>query len=102
MNILFRPRFVRDLRAIIEYLDEHSTFASEIFLEELDVVLYEKIPKQPLRFQEFSKMPTVGKVFRRATFKKKWFVVYKVESNQITYISIFHSSRDISKMRFEY
>ena len=102
MNILFRPRFLRDMQVIIDYLEEQSSLAAELFLEELNVVVYEKIPKQPFLYQEFSRIPTAGKVFRRATFKKKWFVIYKVEPNQITYISIFHSSRDISKMQFDY
>jgi addiction module RelE/StbE family toxin len=102
MTILFRPKFVKDLKVVFDYLDNQSVWVAENFMEQLEEMVYQKIPKQPFLYQEFSKMPSVGKVYRRATFNKKWYIVYKVEPTQITYITIFHSSRDITKMNFDY
>ncbi|MCU0347662.1 MAG: hypothetical protein MUC59_12045 [Saprospiraceae bacterium] len=67
MTILFRPKFVRDLTTILEYIEGHSSMAAEDFLEGLEAMVYEKIPKQPFLYQEFSKMLSVGKIYRRAT-----------------------------------
>ncbi len=71
MSIQFTPRFVRELRAITKYIHEQSQAASEKFLDNLEVFVYEKIPPQPYQYPEFSKMRTAAKVFRKAIFKKK-------------------------------
>ncbi|MBK8564807.1 MAG: hypothetical protein IPN76_16090 [Saprospiraceae bacterium] len=102
MQIIFKPRFVTELNGTLTYISEHSLYAREKFLDDLMILISKKIPPQPFLYPEFSKMRTTAKVFRRALFKKKWNVVYKVEPDRLLFISIFHSSRNIAKMKFDY
>jgi len=102
MQIIFKPRFVRELSGTLRYIGEHSLYAKDKFVDDLLVMVSKKIPQQPFIFPEFQKMPTLDKVYRKAIFKKKWNLIYKVETNRLIFLSIFHSSRDVAKMKFDY
>jgi hypothetical protein len=102
MAVFFTAHFAKELGTITKYIHELSPQACQDFLLELNQLVYVKIPPQPFRYPEFSILRTQAKVFRKAIFKKKWNVVYKVEPNRLLFISIFHSSRDSSKMKFDY
>ena len=102
MQIIFKPRFVKELSGTLRYISQHSLYAKDKFADDLLIMISKKIPQQPFLYPEFQKMRTPGKVYRKAIFKKKWNVIYKVETNRLIFISIFHSSRDISKMKFDY
>ena len=102
MYIVFKPRFLKELTGTLQYISEHSLYAKDKFVDDLMIMISKKIPQQPFLYPEFQKMPTIGKVFRKAIFKKKWNVIYKVETSKLIFISIFHSSRDVSKMKFDY
>lgn len=101
MTTLYTPRFVRELNAIVAYIYDKSPQAGDSFVENLEAFILLKIAKQPYAYPAFLKVPNpLPKIFRKAVFKKKWNVVYKIQPNHLLFISIFHSSRDIDKMRF--
>ncbi len=98
---IFKPRFIREFKAIRNYIRGHTVLGAEKFASELENLVLKKIPSQPFSFPEFKKKPTTAKVYRKAIFKKKWNVIYKVEPNRIVYIAIYYSRRNVDRMRFE-
>ncbi len=72
---------------------------AEQFLAELEQLVFDKIPKQPTAFPEFQKKPTKAKVYRKALCRKKWNVIYKIEPKRILFIYIYHSSRNIDRIK---
>lgn len=99
-EILIRRKFTRQVDAAAKYLHENTSQKADEFVEELEELIREKIPKFPFSHPEFSKKPTKDKVYRRAIFRKKWNVVYKVSETTIVFGFFYHSSRDVDKLDF--
>ena len=69
------------------------------FIKELNTMVFVTIPKRPFSFQEFAKKPTTAKVYRKALFKKKWNIIYKVETNRLVFLYIYHSSQNVNRLK---
>ncbi len=98
-EIIFKTRFLKEVNSISNYLLQHTQQGTEQFLAELEQLVFDKIPKQPTAFPEFQKKPTKAKVYRKALCRKKWNVIYKIEPKRILFIYIYHSSRNIDRIK---
>ena len=94
-----RRDFIDKFKEISAYIRQHSTQNEVNFVKELNTMVFVTIPKRPFSFQEFKHKPTVAKVYRRALLKKKWNIIYKVESTRIVFIFIYHSSQNVNRLK---
>ncbi len=99
-KILFHKDFVVEVRRIQKYLRQFSSQSAIKFVVNLDKLIFEKIALRPTSFPEFKYKRTPNKIFRRAIYKKKYVVVYKLESTKITLVFIYHSSRNPENLDF--
>lgn len=100
-DILFKPNFIAELEEIKEYLGQFGNQPLQNFLTELEYLLTDRIPNYPESYPEYKKKLTPQKEYRRALFKKKYYVIYRVDSTTIDYILIYHSSRNPDNISIE-
>ena len=98
-EIIFRNEFVDKFKEISAYIGEKSILNEVNFIKELNIMVFVTIPKRPFSFQEFAKKPTASKVYRRSLFKKKWNIIYKVETTRLVFLYIYHSSQNVNKIK---
>ena len=98
-EIIVEDRFKRETIKIYRYYLKHTYQGAQKFLEDLRKIMQDRIAHYPTHHPEFIKLPTPGKVVRKASFKK-YYLIYRIEPTRLVFISIFHFARDWQKMRF--
>ena len=93
-ELLFMPEFDVALEDMREYLGQFGKQPLKTFMVELNQLITDRIPNHPESFPEYKRKLTQSKQYRRALFKKKYYIIYKIESTSITYIYLYHSSRN--------
>ena len=51
----------------------------------------------PFKYEECAELPTKNKIYRKATFAS-YKIVYRVKTNRIEILSVFHSSQNPKKI----
>lgn len=93
-ELIFMPEFDVALEDMSEYLGQFGEQPLRTFLKELQKLLTDRIPNHPESFPEYKRKLTQKKQYRRALFKKKYYIIYRIDANAITYIYLYHSSRN--------
>lgn len=93
-EILLRRKFIIQVDSAAEFIREKTDQKAVVFIEEIEELIYEKIPLFPFSHPEFLRKPTKEKVYRKAVFRKKWNIIYKVSETTIVFVYFYHSSRN--------
>jgi len=85
-----------------ESLDDKSRYESDkhirSFLTDLDYFIPKKILPWPESHTEYKYKRTPNRHFRRAIFRKKYYIIYKVSDEYVEIILIISSKRDLTKI----
>lgn len=100
-DLIFRPGFDEGLSDIYDYLAEFSDRSAKSFVKELWELCTNRIANYPESFPEFKLKKTPGKIYRKAIYRKNYYVIYKLEAKRILFLAIFYARRDLSKIIIE-
>ncbi len=99
-NISFSLRFIRDLKAVRNWLEENAAQGKGVqFVLELDEFISHKIAPYPTHFMEWPLKITPQKLYRKAMFKKKYVLVFKYIGNSLEFILIYHQKRNPASLK---
>ena len=97
--LIFKQRFYDSLDEILDYYEQNnSTTFIQKFLKELDETIIDKIAPRPESHPEYKWKRTPDKVFRRAIFRKNFFIIYKMLPNEIQFLLIIYSGKDLESL----
>jgi len=93
-EVIWNEEFLTNVAAIQQYISEYSplrgrTFSSEILDYTLDV-----IAPNPFAFVKFDHPKYQVMPYRRAVFRKNHLILYKVEDARLTFLAVYHTSRN--------
>ncbi|MEZ4962820.1 MAG: hypothetical protein R2830_23545 [Saprospiraceae bacterium] len=100
-TLVFKPNFFSQLDEILDYFEKISPAAAQSFPIDLDNFLLKKIAPRPESHAEYPWKRTPQRLYRRAIFKQKYYVIYKLLPSEIQFLAIVYSRRDLSKMPIE-
>ena len=83
------------------YLSEGRTIGWNKFIKELIEILSNKIPKNPEGYPEYQWKKTSQKLYRRYLFRKNYYIVFKVEPKNLTYLAFVYARRNLSEFPIE-
>lgn len=94
-EVIWNEQFLVSVADIQKYVSTYNpvrgrTFASEI----LDYTL-ETIAPNPFAFVKFAHPKYQVMPYRRAVFRKNHVILYKVEDTRLTFLDVYHTSRNI-------
>jgi plasmid stabilization system protein ParE len=93
--IVVKPSFLKQLKVIRDYIAEkYSPEDAKKFVLACGDFIIEKIPYFPEGFPEYKWRKSKGKKYRRAIFRKKYFIVFQVLPGKITILAIYYARRD--------
>jgi hypothetical protein len=99
-EIQFHTYFLSNVKQVRSYIRKHSNQSANDFVVDLNEFVFKYIPMQPFAHPEFQLMKTYGKVVRKAIFRKKWNVIYKIGNAELLFVALFHSKRNAKKLKF--
>jgi plasmid stabilization system protein ParE len=84
----------------IQHLDEITGYIAFINQQPLNAVkigdaffdTLERIALNPTSFRECEELPTLSKMYRRATFHN-WNIIYRINKKEVLILGIIHQSR---------
>ena len=102
-NIVFSEAFDESFEQTISYLRYCGTSENFIdeFVDDLETFINEKIAPRPLSHTEFKYWRIPNKSFRRAIFKKKYYIIYKVYDERLEFRLFISSKRDLTKISIQ-
>lgn len=92
--LAYTQSFIDELSAVVNWLDSKSSMAAQKFVAELYGLIHSRIAKYPESFMEYPWKRTPQKFYRRAVFKKNWYLVFKFDGIQVEFLVLYHSKRD--------
>lgn len=100
-TVVFSQQFTSDLDAVLDWLNDHCAAASVKFITELHDIIQTEIAARPESFMEYPWKKTPDKRYRRAIFKKKWYIVFKIVGQQVELLVFYHASRNPEKVQID-
>ncbi|GAB3916098.1 type II toxin-antitoxin system RelE/ParE family toxin [Larkinella terrae] len=97
-EVVLTSLFITQLAAIQEYFNEINPKQGRKLSTNLFNFITDVIPLHPYMFAEYSGKPTPEHSYRRAVYKKNHLIIYKVSDLKITFLTIFHTSRNPSSI----
>ncbi len=101
-QLLFADEFYESLDGILDYISPYvsSKYIRE-FLTDLDYFIPKKILPWPESHTEYKYKRTPDRSFRRAIFRKKYYIIYKVSDEYVEILLIVSSKRDLTKISIQ-
>lgn len=96
--IIIRLRFLHELALIELYIKQNNAKNAHSFVADCFRFIEKRIAPHPHSFPEYKGKKTKTKIYRRAIFKKKYVIIYKVLKTKLEVLLIYHSSRDPNKI----
>lgn len=93
-EVVLTNLFISQLAAIQEFFNEINPKQGRKLSTDLINFITDVIPLNPYMFVEYSGKPTPEHAYRRAVYQKNYIIIYKVTDRQITFLLIYHSSRN--------
>lgn len=102
-DIIFSRTFDESFEQTITFLRYCGTSENSIdeLVDDLEAFINEKIAPRPESHMEFKYKRTPDKSFRRAIFRKKYYVIYKVYDERIEFRLFISSKRDLTQISIE-
>lgn len=98
-KLVFKPRFYATIDEVLDFLQEYnSENYIENFLTELNDFIIDKVVPYPESHTEYRWKRTPERMYRRAIFRKKYYIVYKVTSESISFLVFVSSKRDLPNL----
>ena len=89
-----KPSFINSFKQAYDwYLENYGERYAKKFLEQIDEA-FESIEENPLSFSECLEIQTRSKFYRYLIYLKNHKIIFKVTSNQISVLLIFHCKRN--------
>jgi len=101
-KLVFKPRFYATIDEVLDFLQEYNSGDYiQNFLTELNDFIMNKIVPYPESHTEYRWKQTPERMYRRAIFKKKYYVVYKVTPESISFLAFVSAKRDLPNLPIE-
>ncbi len=100
-TIVTKPAFSKSLKEILIYLEDYSPQYARQFLLDLDKFIVNRIAAFPEGHPEYKWKPTPQREYRRAIFKKHYYLIYKLSSKRLELTLIVYAKRDLSSIEIE-
>ena len=101
-ELIFKQQFYDSLDELLEYFDTYdSPNYARKFLEELHDFILDDIALRPESHSEYKWKRTPERYYRRAIFKKKYYIVFKVLPERIEFVLVVYSKRDLNNIPIE-
>ena len=101
-QLLYADEFYESLDSVLDYLSPYVSYEyTRKFLSDLDDFILKRVLTWPESHTEFKYKRTPDRSFRRAVFRKKYYIIYKV-SDEYVDIRLFISSKcDLTKISIQ-
>ena len=93
-EVIITEKFQHSLFAIKQYIRQDSEQHAEWFVAGVYSFVERVIAPLPEAFPEYQGKPTIRRIYRKAVFKKKYIIIYKVLKSKIEVLLIYHGSRN--------
>ena len=93
-EIVITQRFLHSLSIIEEYIGQDSERYAKRFATSVFDFIEKVIAPLPEAFPEYSGKPTKRRIYRKAVFKKRYIIIYKVLKTKVEILLIYHGSRN--------
>ena len=102
-TVELKESFTAQLATIQEYVSQYDSIKGKGRELTTDIANYalDVIAPNPYMFAEHQGKPTLEKMYRRAIFKRKYIIVYKVTDQQVTFLTIYHTSQNPDTISLE-
>ena len=100
-TVELKESFTAQLAAIQEYVSQYDPIKGRELTTDIANYALDVIAPNPYIFAEHVGKPTPEKTYRRAIFKRKYIVVYKVTDQQVTFLTIYHTSQNPDTISLE-
>jgi len=93
--IVAKPTFLKQLKAIRDYITEkYEPGDAKKFVLDCGDFIQQKIPYSPEGFPAYKWRKSKDKRYRRAIFRKNYYIVFQVLPGRIEILAIFYARRD--------
>ena len=93
-TVYFKESFTTQLALIQEYASQFSPKKARQLTTAIATHALDVIAVNPFIFAEYPGRPTPEKAYRRAIYKRRYVIIYKVTANQINFLVIYHTSQN--------
>ena len=93
-SVELKESFTAQLATIQEYISQFEPKKGRDLTTALANYVLDVVAPNPYIFAEHAGRPTPEKMYRRAIFKRKYIIVYKVTDEQVTFLAIYHTSQN--------
>lgn len=93
-ELIYTDDFLEALALIHRYVATQSEARARKLSSGLMNFTIDRIPLNPYAFVEYSTLKTPQGMYRRGIYKSTYAVIYKVEAETITFLDVFHTSRN--------
>ena len=93
-TVQLKESFTAQLAIIQEYISQYEPRKGRELTTGIANYALDVIAPNPYTFAEYGLRPTPEKMYRRAVYKRKYIIVYKVTDEQITFLAVYHTSQN--------
>jgi plasmid stabilization system protein ParE len=90
----FKESFTTQLALIQEYTTQYSPKKVRQLTTNIANYALDVIAANPYIFAEYNGRVTPEKSYRRAIYKQKYVIIYRVTTDQIVFLVIYHASQN--------
>ena len=93
-TVQLKESFTAQLATIQEYISQYGPRRGRELTTSIANYVLDTIAPNPYIFAEYEGRVTPEKMYRRAVFKRKYIILYKVTNEQIIFLAVYHSSQN--------
>lgn len=93
-TVQLKENFTAQLATIQEYINQYDPKKARELTTDIASFALDVIAPNPYIFVEYQLRPTPEKKYRRAVFKRKYIIVYKVTDEKVTFLAVYHTSQN--------
>lgn len=100
-TVELKESFTAQLAIIQEYSSQFNLKKGRELTTSLINYVLDVVAPNPYMFAEHAEKPTLEKMYRRAIFKRKYIIIYKVTDERVTFLAIYHTSQNPDSISLE-
>lgn len=93
-ELVFTDYFLEQVALIQEYVAQFSEKRGRELTSDLMNFVSDRIPLNPYAFVEYDVMKTPDGFYRRAIFKRSYAIIYRIETDTLVFLDVYHTSRN--------
>lgn len=92
--VYLKESFTAQLATLQEYVSQYSAKKGRELTTRIANYALDVVAPNPFIFAEYEARITTEKMYRRAVYKRKYVIIYRVTVTEVVFLAIYHTSQN--------